>query len=279
MSQEPVKMGFIGFGNMAEAIYKGIAERRVVDPLHVWVTDASMERQASIRATHPVQLVGENREVLDRADVILFVVKPGNMPDVLAEIAPAARPRHLFLSVCAGVRTDTIEAGLRTDACPRPRVVRIMPNTPALIGEGMAGICGGAHTGEEDLELPLRIFRAVGEAAKVEESMMNAVTALTGSGPAYVFYLIEALIDGGVQLGFSPEVARDMVLQLVQGSARLAKESDVVPEELRRRVTSPGGTTAAAIAVLEERKVREAFQACLAAADRRARELGGGPER
>lgn len=277
MENAPPRIGFIGFGNMAEAILKGAVERQVLDPAHVLVTDVSQERQSHAQRHHAVRPMADNGALAAECDVVLFAVKPANMPEVLREIAPQARPHHLFLSVCAGVTTAAIESGLRTDDCPRPRVVRVMPNTPSLIGEGLAGICRGAHATTEDLHLPLRLFRAVGEAVEVDESMMNAVTALTGSGPAYVFYLIESLIAGGARLGFSEEQSEAMVLQMVLGAARLAKESGVKPEELRRRVTSPGGTTAAAVAVLEDRQVREAFQACLEAARNRAEELGRRP--
>lgn len=269
-----VKLGLIGFGNMAEAVLKGIIAQKVVDPRNIWVTDQSESRRLYLRNNFPVQLLHDNRELLRRTDVVLIAVKPNNIPALLKEIAPEARPDHLFLSVCAGVRTATFEAGLRNDATPKPRVVRIMPNTPALIGKGMAGICEGSFVHEDDLNLPFRIFRAVGEAVQVEEDQMDAVTALTGSGPAYVFYLIEALIQGGVDLGFPPDQAKQMVLQMVLGSATLAKNSDKEPEELRRAVTSPGGTTAAAISVLDSRGVKQAFRDCLAAAEARGRELG-----
>lgn len=276
MDKQSLKLGFIGFGNMAEAILKGILSNNVLAAENIVVTETSEIRLQHLRENYPVAVADGAVDLLGRVDVVLFAVKPGNMASLMADIAPKVRPGHLFLSVCAGVRTRTMEDGLRSSECPAPRVVRVMPNTPALIGAGMAGICGGAHVLDGDMELPFEIFRAVGEAVPVEETLMDSVTALTGSGPAYVFYLIESLIEGGTRLGFDREVAREMVLQMVLGSARLAKESGREPEELRRAVTSPGGTTAAGIAVLEERQVREAFQACLLAAEARGRELGGG---
>ncbi|MCC5877995.1 MAG: pyrroline-5-carboxylate reductase [Candidatus Sumerlaeia bacterium] len=274
-NQLDLKLGMIGFGNMAEAVLKGIVARGIIDPENMRVTEQSEARCNHLLATFAIKPTPDALNLLEQVDVVLFAVKPGNMKEVLAHIAPAARPDHLFLSVCAGIRTNTIEEALRSEKCPHPRVVRVMPNTPALIGEGMAGICGGANATDGDIEIPMAIFRAVGAATRVEESMMDAVTALTGSGPAYVFYLIESLIEGGVELGFEADQAKEMVLQMVYGAAKLARESDREPAELRRAVTSPGGTTAAGIATLDDHKVREAFKACLVAAEKRGRELGG----
>ncbi len=258
---------------MAEAILSGVIDRGVLSADNVYVTDKSDERREYLKNNTKAQVVASNNELLNNSDVILFAVKPQNMPDVLAEIEPQVESRHHFISICAGTRAAQIEDAIRSEKLSEPRVVRVMPNTPALIGLGMAGVSKGAHATDEDIEFSLAIFNAIGKAVVVDESMMDAVTALTGSGPAYVFYLIESLIEGGKAVGFSEEQATAMTLQMVLGSATLATKSDKTPAELRRAVTSPGGTTAAGIAALDERKVREAFAACIDAAKKRGEEL------
>ncbi len=270
------KLGFIGGGNMAEAIIGGVIRGVILPPEDILVTDISDTRRAFLVERYGVKAIESNRELVRRSEVVLFAVKPQTMGEVLAEIAPESQGEHLFLSICAGTRTSRIEEGLRNPANPMPRVVRVMPNTPALIGLGVAGVSLGLHARLEDLDFPRRIFEAIGTVTTMPESMMDAVTALTGSGPAYVFHLIESLIDAGIAVGFAEEDARKMVIQMVLGSATLASQSDKSPAELRRAVTSPGGTTAAGIAVLESREVKNAYIDCVKAATRRGEELSGG---
>ena len=258
---------------MAEAILKGVIDSKILPAKDVFVTDALPDRREYLRREFPAQVVETNNELVDVADVVIFAVKPQNMPLVMNGISLQCTPAHLFISICAGITSQIIEDGLRTVTNPRPRVVRVMPNTPALIGMGVAGICPGSSAGPEDVALARQIFEAVGEVVVVEESLMDLVTAVSGSGPAYVFHMIESLIEAGTSLGFTPEQARAFVLQMVRGSAELAHRSPKTPAELRRAVTSPGGTTAAGIAILEQRNVREAFAACVAAAENRGKEL------
>lgn len=260
---------------MAEAIMKGVVQADVLPWDSIHVSDVSSDRREYLRANSGATVADTNASVMEHCRAILFAVKPQNMPDLLREVAPLARPEQLFLSICAGTTTATIEQGLRTDSHPAPRVIRIMPNTPALIGRGMAGICRGQHATEEDLALAEELFRSVGEVLSVPEERMNAVTALAGSGPAYVFYLIEAMIDAAQRHGFSPEEAARLVLQTVRGGAELAHGSALSPAQLRRNVTSPGGTTAAGIAALEDRGFHEALIACIDAAEKRGKELEG----
>jgi pyrroline-5-carboxylate reductase len=268
------RLGFIGGGNMAEAIIRGLLEKKVYTVGSLAATDVSEPRLEYLRKTFGIDTSTNSADLVTRSEAVLFAVKPQNMNDVMAGISSAVRPMNLFISICAGTRTDTIEKGLHTSNNPAPRVVRVMPNTPALIGLGVAGICAGANAKTVDVEFAEKIFQAVGVVTRVREEMMDAVTALTGSGPAYVFYLIESLIDAGVKLGFDKDQAREMVLQMVLGSATLARQSDKSAAELRKAVTSPGGTTAAGIAVLDERKVKDAFIACVEAAEARGKELG-----
>lgn len=259
---------------MAEAILKGVIDSKILPAGDVFVTDALPDRRDYLRREFPaIRVVDTNTELVDAADVVIFAVKPQNMPLAMDEIALHCTPSQLFISICAGITTAIIEDGLRTVTNPKPRVVRVMPNTPALIGMGVAGVCPGSRAGEEDLAVARLLFEAVGEVVIVEESLMDLVTAVSGSGPAYVFHMIESLIEAGTSLGFTPEQARAFVLQMVRGSAELAHRSPKTPAELRRAVTSPGGTTAAGIAILEQRNVREAFAACVAAAENRGKEL------
>lgn len=274
MSAAPnTTLGFLGGGNMAEAIINGIVESKLLASSDIYVTDMSPERRVLLSEKFGVTALDNNRELLARAGTILFAVKPQGMRSVMEEIRSAATAEHLFLSICAGTRCATIEAGLSHDAAPRPRVVRIMPNTPAMIGLGMAGICGGTHARTEDMALPRRIFEAVGKVAMIDEAQMDALTAVSGSGPAYLFYLIESMIDGARALGFDEQTAKTMVNQTILGAATLATQSPKSAAELRAAVTSPGGTTAAGIHVLETHKVRDAVAECLLAARNRGEEL------
>lgn len=273
MPPQPSTLGFIGGGNMAEAIIGGVLAKGLYAADAIMVADKSSARTELLARNFGVRVAAGNVQVVEQCSVILFAVKPQNMDDVLAEIAPASTAEHLFLSICAGTRTETIDKGLLTLKNPTPRVVRIMPNTPALIGLGVAGICRGTHASADDLATATRIFDSVGITFTVEEAKMDAVTALTGSGPAYIFYVIESLMRAAQQHGFSPAESRRMIVQMTLGAATLASQSDRTPEELRAAVTSPGGTTAAGIAVLDEQLVGKAFVACVAAAEARGREL------
>jgi len=267
-------LGFIGGGNMAEAIIRGILDTGLLKPEQLLVTDKSGERRDYLGKAFPIRLVTSNVEVLDKADVLMFAVKPQNMADLMTELRDHVKRDVLFLSILAGTRSATIEGGLASPKCPKPRVVRIMPNTPALIGMGMAGLSRGANATDDDMHIAESIFRSVGRVITIDEHQMDAMTALSGSGPAYLFYVIESLIEAGVEIGFSAEESEEIVLQMVSGSAELARRAGKPVEELRRQVTSPGGTTAAGIAVLEEREIRDDFIAAVVAAEQRGQQLG-----
>lgn len=267
-------LGFIGGGNMAEAIIRGILSKGLFKPQQIVATDKSGERRDYLAKTFGIPVLSSNKEVLEKADAVLFAVKPQNIVDVMTDLRDHIRKDQLFLSILAGTRAATIEAGLASPQFPRPRVVRVMPNTPALVGMGMAGISGGTNATEADVDLAQSIFSSVGKVIVIEEVQMDAMTALSGSGPAYLFYVIESLIEAGVEIGFSAEESEEIVLQMVLGSAVLARESGKPVEELRRQVTSPGGTTAAGIAVLDAREVRDDFIAAVVAAEERGQQLG-----
>jgi pyrroline-5-carboxylate reductase len=276
-----IKIGFIGAGNMARAIMGALVESKTVPQRNILAFDSSREALDLVLNRWGVASAADNAELFSRCDVIVLAVKPQVMPQVLEELAQKTRRddgRHLVVSVAAGVSiaaiTKILHRGLTGDAAANLPVIRVMPNTPALVGAGMSAIAGGALAGENDLDLVQALLRPCGKVLIVDEAEMDAVTAVSGSGPAYVFFLAEVMIEAAAALGLSQEKAGTLVLATVEGAARLLNADDKTPEQLRRQVTSPGGTTQAAISVLEEKGVRRAFIDAIAAARNRSRELG-----
>jgi pyrroline-5-carboxylate reductase len=268
-SMRDLTIGFIGAGNMAEAIIRGLLERRVVHSRQLIASDPSGNRRALVENQFSVEATTDNRELLDRADVIILAVKPQVMGEVLRPLADFFRPDQLVISIAAGLTTATLDA-----LCGhRPAIVRIMPNTPALIGKGISAICSGPRARDEHLVLANTLFASVGATLRVNESEMDAVTAISGSGPAYVFYWMEAMLEAAKELGFSPSVARQLVYETLAGSAALAHFSSESPDVLRARVTSKGGTTEAAVRTLDDGGVRSAVVRAIHAAAERSREL------
>lgn len=268
---QQARVVFLGAGNMAEALVRGLLEGRVCPAAHLTVTDIRPERLAYFQSTFNVAGTADNAAAVAQADVVFLAVKPQQLREVLGGLASHLNPGALVLSIAAGVRTATMEALLGAGA----RVVRAMPNTPALVGAGVTAICSGHAAREEDLALAESLLRAVGVVVRVHEAAMDAVTAVSGSGPAYVFYFMEALLEGAQKLGLGPELARQLVYGTLAGSIKLAEQSGVAPGELRERVTSKGGTTAAALEVVRTREVAQAWIDALAAAHRRSVELSG----
>ena len=264
---------FLGAGNMAEALVRGLLEGRVCPPGALCMTDIRPERLAWFRSTYGVAGLASNAQAVAGADLIFLAVKPQQVPEVLAGIAPALPAGALVVSIAAGVRTGAIEQALGGAV----RVVRAMPNTPALVGAGMTAICAGRNTGAAEMAAAETLLGAVGQVVRVPEDQMDAVTAVSGSGPAYVFAFMEALLEGARQAGLAPELARRLVYGTVAGAIQLAEKSPgVSPGELRERVTSKGGTTAAALEVVQTRGVGAAWVDAVAAARRRSLELSGG---
>ncbi|MEQ8822210.1 MAG: pyrroline-5-carboxylate reductase [Sumerlaeia bacterium] len=276
-------LGFIGSGNMAEAIVRGLIAGKLVGPSRIVMADKRQDRVGELAETLRIVPASDNSDLLDRADIVVLAVKPQNLDGLIEDLGLGARPEHLFISILAGVRSETLEGALRHQGIAEPRVVRVMPNTPALYSEGAAGISAGRFARPEDVEVAQALFDAVGVTAVVSPSLMDAVTGLSGSGPAYVFRMIEALIDAGVAQGIDRAESARLVKQTVYGAALMAMKAE--PEEgqepgdevveLRRRVTSPGGTTERGIATLDERGFAETIGACVDAARRRSVELGG----
>jgi pyrroline-5-carboxylate reductase len=250
---------------MGGAVVAGLLSAQWADAEQLVVVESSARRRAELQGEYPgVRVVSE----LEGGAGLLLAVKPGDAPAACEAAAPLGFPR--VLSVMAGVTLATLEAGLGTTSA----VVRAMPNTPALVGAGMAAIAGGSTAGEGDLEWAESILGAVGRVVRVPESQLDAVTGLSGSGPAYVFVVAEALIDAGVLVGLPRPVAEELAIYTLLGSARLLAETGESPAALRAAVTSPGGTTAAGLRAMEERAVRAAFIDAVVASCERSRQLG-----
>ncbi len=268
-NQIPERLAFIGAGNMAEALVRGLIRAGVSCPERVAMADVDAGRLAHFRGTYGVGSAPDNLAAVRAADVVILAVKPQALPGVLAEIRGAMEPRHLAISIAAGVSLRRLAEGLGE----RPRLVRAMPNMPALVGAGATAFCRGARATPADAELARRLFAAAGLALEMEERHLNAVTALSGSGPAYVFYLAEAMAQAGERLGLPLRAAAALTAATMEGAGRMLRETGLPPAELRARVTSRGGTTAAALRVLEDREFTAVVGAALDAACRRAAEL------
>src|SRR6476620_9853657 len=260
----------LGAGVMGETLLSGLvrAGRRVDNLL---VGEKRAERAQELEDRYGVAVVG-NREAAEKSDTIALVVKPQDMGDVLDEIASVLRPGQLLVSLAAGITTAFIEARVPEGVA----VVRVMPNTPALVDEGMAAISPGSHCDDRHLAEAEALMGSTGRVLRVPERQMDAVTAISGSGPAYIFYVVESMIEAGVHLGLPRATATELVVQTVVGSAKMLRETGTHPAVLREQVTSPGGTTAAALRELEDHKVRAAFLAAMEAARNRSAELAEG---
>lgn len=263
------RISFLGGGNMATALISGLLAAGTSRPNRLCASDVNTEALRELRVRHGIETTPDNAHAC-RSDVLVLSVKPQVFPVLLPEIAPHVRKDQLVISIAAGVPLAVIEAGLG----PEARVVRAMPNTPALVGAGATALAPGSRATAADLDVASQIFASVGVTVQVAEDLMDAVTALSGSGPAYVFLLAEALIDAGVRVGLSREQATSLATQTVYGAGKLMAESHEPAESLRRKVTSPGGTTQAGLAAMEAAGLRAALIAGVEAARDRGRELG-----
>ena len=264
-------IGFVGGGNMAEALIKGIIAAGLYKPENIFVSDIRPERLDFLAKEYHVQPVDKNANLAARVNILVLSVKPQNMAEALDSIKDAIKQETLIISIAAGVRTAKIAAALGDIA-----IVRVMPNTPALIGQGASALFANDKA-KPMLDKAMAIFSAVGRAVVVEdEDLIDAVTAVSGSGPAYFFLLMEEMIKAGVELGLPDNVAKDLVLQTAKGAGLLAVEADKKgesPAVLRRKVTSPGGTTEAALKVFAEGRISELVSAAITRARDRGREL------
>ncbi len=280
------KLGFIGGGNMAEALARGLLQKKVFAPSDLIASDVDSGRRRKLARQLKIKTTDSNLEVLREARVLLLAVKPQTIDEVLAELAAAMNPPapstdgakrasgikpagRLFISIAAGITLGRLTAALGK------RVIRVMPNAPAMVGQGMAAMVGAPGAGKADQAFALRIFRAVGDAVALsEEGLLDAVTALSGSGPAYVYLFVKALADAAVSEGLPPELAVRMALKTIRGAEENMRQSALSPAELIRIVASPGGTTEAALRKFAETGFSDIVAHAIHAAAERSRELG-----
>ena len=262
-------VAIFGAGVMGETLLSGLLRAgRPADELVI--TERREDRAAELTAKYGVRVL-DNTDAADLADTLVLVVKPQDMGGLLAEIAPHVAAGNLVVSLAAGITTTYLESRL-----PEGRaVVRVMPNTPALVDQGMAAVSAGAHCDPSHLAEAESLLAATGKVLEVPEKLQDAVTAISGSGPAYIFYVVEAMIEAGVVLGMPRSMATELVVQTLFGAATMIKETGQHPTVLREQVTSPGGTTAAALRELDDHKVRAAFITAMEAAAKRSHELAG----
>lgn len=262
-------IAFIGAGNMAGALIRGLVKTETVPATNITASDPDDQRLANLASELGIDTTSNNVEAVRGSRVVVLATKPGLFALVLPELADALEDGTLVVSVAAGISTAIIERTLG----PRARVVRTMPNTPALVGSGVTAIAGGSNATDADVDLVSTLLSSVGLCVRVPEDQLDAVTGLSGSGPAYVFALVEALRDAGVREGLSPDTALTLASQTVLGAARLLCEGSESPESLREKVTSPGGTTRAGLDALQAAGFQDALIGAVRAATRRSGEL------
>jgi pyrroline-5-carboxylate reductase len=258
-------IGFIGGGNMAEAIIKGIFVKHGRD---IMVSEPRDERRSYLEKTYNIKTTPDNKEVVRNCNIIILAVKPQNMDGVTAEISDVISEDKIIVSIAAGITLSYLLSRLKTT-----KIIRVMPNTPALVQEGMSvmSMCECMH--DKEIGLIKDIFMSVGILLSLPEKYMDAVTALSGSGPAFIAYFIEAMIEGGIKTGLSRDNATELAVQTLLGTARLL-DTGMNPSKLREMVTSPGGTTAAGLKVFEEKGLRDIVIATIESATNRSKELG-----
>ena len=258
-------IGFIGGGNMAEALIKGTVKGEMKD---IMVSEPRDERRAYLEKTYNIKTTSDNKEVVKNCDIIILAVKPQNMDDVTDEISDVLSNDKIVVSIAAGITLSYLLSRLKAT-----KIIRVMPNTPALVQEGMSvmSMCECIH--DKEIGLIRDIFMSVGKILVLPEKYMDAVTALSGSGPAFIALFVETMIDAGVKAGLNKDNASELAVQTLIGTAKLI-ETGMPPEKLREMVTSPGGTTAAGLTVFRERGLKETVIAAIEAATGRAKELG-----
>lgn len=263
-------IGFVGAGNMAEALIRGLLRGADAEPQRIGGSGPRPERLDELAKRYGIFVTPDNGALVERSEVVVLAVKPQIMRRVLDEISERLRPDALVISVAAGIPIAAIEARLRGGV----RVVRAMPNTPALVDAGATAISRGGHATEEDLAVAKAVFDAVGITVTLDESQLDAVTGLSGSGPAYIFLILEALSDAGVKVGLSRRTAQQLAAQTVLGSAKLLIETNEHPGKLKDMVTSPGGTAIAGLHTLEAGGLRTTLIDAVESATKRSHELG-----
>lgn len=264
-------IGFIGGGQMAEAIIRGLLRSGMIEAPRITVIEPDKERRSILSREYSVKASTSPEDAVD-CSIVLLAVKPQIFGRVLEDYRGKLTGNHLIISIAAGIPISFIEEKLSAGS----RIIRVMPNAPALILEGASALCGGEGITEKDMETGMAIFSAIGTCVRLEESYLDAVTGLSGSGPAYVFTFIDAMIDAGIKVGLKPGDARELVLQTILGSVKLVREKEMHPVQLRAMVTSPGGTTITGLHSLEKAAFKAAVMDGVEAAVNRSRELGKG---
>lgn len=264
------KIGFIGAGNMAEALIKGIMSAGLSSKEEIIAGEASAERRELIARTHGIKVTSDNVEVVRNANLIMLALKPNNVAMVMDELKPYLTTDHLLISIAAGIRISQIESKLNYGV----RVIRVMPNQPCLVGASASAFALGKSAKPEDKDAVIRILQSVGISFQVEEKLLDAVTGLSGSGPAFVYVVIEAMADGGVLAGLPRNIAVKLAAQTVLGAAKTILDTNAHPGIMKDIVASPAGTTIEGLLVLEQAGVRGAFMEAVEAAAKKSKELG-----
>ncbi len=265
------KVAFIGAGSMAEAMISGLLKRNMYHPDEIFITNRNnIERLTELKNKYRVTTSTNKEEVVKEADIVVLAMKPKDVVDGIQAIKPYIHENQLFISVLAGISTERI-TNLLDAHVP---VVRAMPNTSAAIGFSATGIAAGKYATEKHIDIVTSIFDCIGITTVTEEEELHAVTGLSGSGPAYIYYIVEAMEDAAKDLNMNEAAAKDLIAQTLLGAAHMLRMSKDNCQTLRRKVTSPGGTTEAGIQTLDAFNVREAFQACIKRAAERSMELG-----
>ncbi|MDY0131907.1 MAG: pyrroline-5-carboxylate reductase [Desulforegulaceae bacterium] len=275
------KTGFIGTGNMAEAIISSMIEKQIAAKDFLFANDLSSKRKEYMKNKYGLSLCSSNHEVIEKSDIIILAVKPQVLDEVLKESFKKTNftQKKLIISIAAGIKTKTIESIIYSFTNEKNEknfpVIRVMPNTPCLSGMGMSGICKGKNPDEKDLKTAKKIMDSMGKSIVVEENLMDSVTAVSGSGPAYFFYFIETLVNAGKKLGLTKDQAFELVFQTAKGSISLMEQTGEDPEVLRQKVTSKGGTTEAALNKFVSENMEKIVEKAVKAAHDKSIELSG----
>jgi pyrroline-5-carboxylate reductase len=282
MAQPGQKIGFIGAGNMGQSMIGALLRSGVATPSEIFIHEIRSDHADALKKKFGINLLFNNEGVVRACDVVIFAVKPQMLGQILSELQSKkafhdVSGRKLIISIAAGKRMALFEDYIYSDLDDQQKrmipILRIMPNTPALVGAGMSGLCANIHATVSDINTAKRILLPMGKVLECEEKSMDAVTAMSGSGPAYCFYMIEAMVKAGIELGFSETTAADLTMSTFKGAIALLEQQQDSPENLRRAVTSPGGTTEAAIRVLDKNGVKDSIIHAIHAAAHRSREL------
>ncbi len=276
------KIGLIGAGNMGEAFVGALIRSNISDPSKIYISDISKERRNIVSKTFGVSTTNDNFKLFSECSVVMLAVKPQQIDQLLSQVAGQKGykipERKLVISIAAGIRLRKIEdllyPPLDEDSREKLPIIRVMPNTPALVLAGISGMSANKYATAEDVKVARTILEAMGIVIEFKEKDLDAVTALSGSGPAYVFYLIESMIEGGINVGLAPDDAATLTITTLKGALTLMEELNESPELLRQKVTSPGGTTEAAFKILENNRVKQKIIEAIAAAAKRSKELG-----